>query len=550
MKKKGISLIVLVVTIIVIIILSGTVVLSLSNNNPIDSAKEANFKTSLQEYNSELALTLSSKYLQNNLFDPINLNLNKWDGTGNITGTIKEYVPSINAKYGDKFAIQNGKLIYVGHDSKENEWAVNITIESAMNIVLPDDIVNVQLKAFITEWTTTSANETITLPIYDSTGYVYNFDVNYGDGTIVQVTSATDTDRIHTYAVQGKYTVKIEGICNGFGFSTVVTSNTKITKLVQWGTIQAKAINFKDCSNLVGTIPIPSKNSFIVTTDFNRLFYNCVGLTGSIPKELFANAKEALDLAGAFAGTTGKDLNLTGSIPEYLLAQTSKVTSLAGLFQYCSKLTGSIPENLFSNNTKTTSCNATFAYCSGLTGSIPAVLFANTPNVTNFSGTFFCCSGLTGSIPDNLFANTPNVTTFNCTFAGYSTIVMNFTGSIPSNLFANNKIATIFSATFQDCEHLTGTIPSILFKNNTEAVMFDNVFRRCTLLTGVIPVNLFDTCTKAYSFSTAFINCYGLTGDPLPLWNKVIGGLYGTGCYSGCTGLNLLSTPTDWKVGS
>ena len=44
LTHKGVSLIVLIVTIIVIVILTVTVILTLSNNNPIESAKEAQFK--------------------------------------------------------------------------------------------------------------------------------------------------------------------------------------------------------------------------------------------------------------------------------------------------------------------------------------------------------------------------------------------------------------------------------------------------------------------------------------------------------------------------
>ena len=43
-KKKGISLIVLIITIIVVIILVVTVILTITKNNPIESAKEAVFK--------------------------------------------------------------------------------------------------------------------------------------------------------------------------------------------------------------------------------------------------------------------------------------------------------------------------------------------------------------------------------------------------------------------------------------------------------------------------------------------------------------------------
>ena len=40
-KRNGISLIVLVITIIVIIIIAVAVILTLSNNNPIENAKQA-----------------------------------------------------------------------------------------------------------------------------------------------------------------------------------------------------------------------------------------------------------------------------------------------------------------------------------------------------------------------------------------------------------------------------------------------------------------------------------------------------------------------------
>ena len=46
-RKNGISLIVLVITILVMIILAGVVIVSLSKNNPIEKAKEAEFKTNV-----------------------------------------------------------------------------------------------------------------------------------------------------------------------------------------------------------------------------------------------------------------------------------------------------------------------------------------------------------------------------------------------------------------------------------------------------------------------------------------------------------------------
>lgn len=58
--KKGISLIVLVITIIVIIILAGAVILSLQNNNPINTASEATARSNKSELQSGIALYLAN----------------------------------------------------------------------------------------------------------------------------------------------------------------------------------------------------------------------------------------------------------------------------------------------------------------------------------------------------------------------------------------------------------------------------------------------------------------------------------------------------------
>jgi alpha-tubulin suppressor-like RCC1 family protein/competence protein ComGC len=60
--KKGISLIMLVITIIVIIILVGAVILGLTNNNPIDSAKYAVFSSDISTLEEQVALYSLDKF--------------------------------------------------------------------------------------------------------------------------------------------------------------------------------------------------------------------------------------------------------------------------------------------------------------------------------------------------------------------------------------------------------------------------------------------------------------------------------------------------------
>jgi hypothetical protein len=131
-KRKGISLIVLVITIIVIIILAGTVVLSLSKNNPISSATEATFKASEQEYNSELAIAISTKYASNSGFDSDTLYAGIWNGNiGAISGTVREFITSMTAADGLNYIIQKGRLTYVGSDTSKITWSENLGIQNA-----------------------------------------------------------------------------------------------------------------------------------------------------------------------------------------------------------------------------------------------------------------------------------------------------------------------------------------------------------------------------------------------------------------------------------
>lgn len=62
--RKGISLIVLIITIIVVIILAATVIITLSKNNPIESAKEASFKEDVRAFQNELYLYIGSETLK------------------------------------------------------------------------------------------------------------------------------------------------------------------------------------------------------------------------------------------------------------------------------------------------------------------------------------------------------------------------------------------------------------------------------------------------------------------------------------------------------
>ena len=240
---------------------------------------------------------------------------------------------------------------------------------------------NKELKTFITEWTVNSG-DTIILPIYEKqeydeergeieTYFNYDFTVNYGDGTVVNVESYDDENRKHTYSNAGTYTVKIDGKCEGFGFNFVSESKEKLTKLVQWGVIEAKHYDFSGCSNLKGTIPLPSRNSFNNVESFRLLFYNCKKITGNIPDDLFKYAYNVTTMANTFNWTS----SLTGSIPENLFVNCRKITNFRFTFAG-TNLSGNVPGNLFKNNSEVINLDGTFSDCLKLEGEMPSYIFS------------------------------------------------------------------------------------------------------------------------------------------------------------------------------
>lgn len=128
-RNRGISLISLIVTIIIIVILSGATIMSLIDNNVIGQAKEAAFKTNVDQYNDELLLSISDKYLNESPFDPASFDMPTWNGEGTGTGTIKEYITSITKDDGENFEIRDSKLVYVGESDEERNWFIGSELD-------------------------------------------------------------------------------------------------------------------------------------------------------------------------------------------------------------------------------------------------------------------------------------------------------------------------------------------------------------------------------------------------------------------------------------
>ncbi|WP_282086763.1 BspA family leucine-rich repeat surface protein [Aquimarina algiphila] len=123
--------------------------------------------------------------------------------------------------------------------------------------------------AFVTTWETTTADEDITIP---TTGFGYNYTVDWGDGTIETGLTGNAT---HEYAVADMYTVKIIGDFPRIYFDNTAIDRNKILTIEQWGKIQWTSMQsaFYGCSRLkYNATDAPDLSG---VQDMARMFNDC-----------------------------------------------------------------------------------------------------------------------------------------------------------------------------------------------------------------------------------------------------------------------------------
>jgi hypothetical protein len=222
--------------------------------------------------------------------------------------------------------------------------------------------------------TTTSNGQIFTLPLVGFGSFVTEIQVNWGDGIINGITSPTDSNRIHTYATAGVYTIEIIGQMPGFKVNNNPAIRSLITGIIDFGRVGLRTLDFFGCSNIT-----------LIPTDME------VGYRG---------LGNIISFAGFMRGT-----GIT-SIPADIFDFSTSATTFSDIFSFTSVTV--IPTGLFDSSTNATSFASAFNSCT-LLNSYPANLFNTSPNVINFSSTFRNCLSLT--FAQQFTANTA-VTTF------------------------------------------------------------------------------------------------------------------------------------------
>ena len=126
LTRSGISLIVLIITIIIVIILASVVILTISKNNPLRSAKEATFKSDVRNFQDELSMYVGNQVLMD------------YGGTREKITTsenpkideMQNYILSFTKNYEEKLGIEDDELVYFPDKVTDDEkkWLEDLGI--------------------------------------------------------------------------------------------------------------------------------------------------------------------------------------------------------------------------------------------------------------------------------------------------------------------------------------------------------------------------------------------------------------------------------------
>ena len=189
-------------------------------------------------------------------------------------------------------------------------------------VVMPKTTLAYTAGAFVTQWTVSANNLTITIPTNPDYAGQYSYNVDWGDSTTPD--SGDTSDALHTYASPGVYNVTITGTFPAISFGLISSDvASELTDILQWGTNSWQSMNgaFVGCAGLT-TLSATDTPDLSQVTDMSVMFHNDTNFNSNIDNWNVSNVtymSSMFDTATAF----NQPLNSWN---------VAKVTNMQGMF--------------------------------------------------------------------------------------------------------------------------------------------------------------------------------------------------------------------------
>ncbi len=232
---------------------------------------------------------------------------------------------------------------------------------------------------FVTTWKTVTDGESITIGLVE--GFAYNFTIDWGDGTIENITK--DENIEHSYATAGDHVVAIQGNFPGIEM-IALSSAPKLMSLDQWGNNKWEYMltAFAGCENMVyKATDVPDLSQ---VSSLNSMFYGAKQFNGDIGDW---DVSTIGDMSGMFQNAS----SFNGDIGGW---NTENVTDMFSMFYGASSFNSDIGGW---NTENVTSMSSMFFDASSFNGDIGGW---NTENVTSMSGMFSGASSFDQDLGD------------------------------------------------------------------------------------------------------------------------------------------------------
>ena len=314
----------------------------------------ASFDSDLSEWDVSSITTMGNMFTDASAFRQ---NLGNWyvaldstvihaDDAPGTVGTISaqnQYLDNQNPAYrlvaggdSDSFEIPGGSSLDMTVPPDKSLYTVNITSTGSFgtsnyrvyNITATN--LNTAFSQspdgpFATTWKTTSAGETITIPVGNAAG---NYTVHWGDGSVTTHRSGAT----HAYAAAGNHTVRISGDFTRIYLADDSDNAAKLVSIDQWGDVRWESMNgaFYGASNM--TYSATDAPNLSRVTDMSFMFGSASPFDGNLSAW---DVSSVTDMTGMFAGASAFDSNLSAW-------DVSSVTDMTGMFNRASSFDGNL----------------------------------------------------------------------------------------------------------------------------------------------------------------------------------------------------------------